>query len=80
MKHKKIVNKSTVLLVTVDNASSTYTVESPKGSSVNEMAFAVMVTIRTLIREGHIKNKTEFDKLVKQYFTDPQYAEVKNEQ
>jgi len=47
MKRKKIANKSTVLLVTVNEATSTYTVESPKGSSVNEMAFAVMVTIRT---------------------------------
>ena len=50
------------------------------GMTVAEIAFDVMVTIRLLIQDGYIKNKLEFDKLVKKYFTDPQYAPVKKEQ
>lgn len=47
------------------------------GMTVAEIAFDVMVTIRLLIQEGYIKNKKEFDELVKKYFTDPQYAPLK---
>lgn len=52
------------------------------GMTVAELAFNVMVTIRLLMQDGYIKNKTDFDKLVKKYFNDLQYAplkEVKNE-
>lgn len=43
------------------------------GMTVAEIAFDVMVTIRLLIKDGYIKNKKEFDDLVKKYITDPQY-------
>lgn len=46
------------------------------GMTVAEIAFDVMVTIRLLMQDGYIKNKLEFDKLVKKYFTDPQYVPV----
>jgi hypothetical protein len=49
------------------------------GMTVAEIAFDVMVTIRLLMQDGYIKNKLEFDKLVKKYFTDPQYAPVNKE-
>lgn len=49
------------------------------GMTVAEIAFDVMVTIRLLIQEGYIKNKKEFDNLVKKYFTDPQYLPLKGE-
>lgn len=68
----------TILKIETDPINSTYTVTSHAGSSVNEIAFAVHVVIKTLIRDGHIKTKKEFDKLVNKYFNDSQYAEVKN--
>lgn len=68
----------TILKVDTDPINSTYTVTSHVGSSVNEIAFAVHVVIKTLIRDGHLKTKKEFDKLVNKYFNDMQYAEVKN--
>ena len=43
------------------------------GMTVAEMAFDTMVMIRLLIQDGCIKNKKEFDDLVKKYFADPQY-------
>lgn len=43
------------------------------GMTVAEMAFDTMVMIRLLIQDGCIKNKKEFDDLVKKYFMDPQY-------
>lgn len=49
------------------------------GMTVAEIAFDVMVTIRLLMQEGYIKNKREFDNLVKKYLTDPQYAPIKKE-
>lgn len=54
-----------------------YAVYGHPVASVPEFAFNVMVLIRTLIQEGQIKNKREFDNLVKKYFTDPQYAPLK---
>jgi hypothetical protein len=68
----------TILKVDTDPINSTYTVTSHAGSSVNEIAFAVHVVIKTLIRDGYIKTKKEFDKLVNKYFNDIQYAEVKD--
>lgn len=47
------------------------------GMTVAELAFNVMITIRLLMQDGYIKNKTEFDKLVRKYFNDPQYAPLK---
>ena len=68
----------TILKVDTDPINSTYTVTSHTGSSVNEIAFAVHVVIKTLIRDKHIKTKQEFDKLVNKYFNDLQYSEVKD--
>lgn len=66
----------TVLKVTTDAATSTYRVSADQGSSVNEMAFAVMVVIRSLIKTKNIKTPEEFLDLVKKYLTDVQYQEV----
>lgn len=74
----KDIKGMTILKVDTDPVNSTYTVTSHAGSSVNEMAFAVHVVIKTLIRGGHVKNKKEFDTLVKKYFEDSQYAEVED--
>ena len=37
---------------------------------------ATMVVIRTLIKNGYLKNRHEFIQLVHKYFNDPQYEEV----
>jgi hypothetical protein len=66
----------TVLKVTTDFEASTYTVEADSGSSVNEMAFAVMVVIRTLLKNGLIERPEDFIDLVNKYRLDPQYQEV----
>lgn len=66
----------TVLKVTTDAATSTYRVSADQGSSVNEMAFAVMVVIRSLIKTKNIKTPEEFLDLAKKYLTDVQYQEV----
>lgn len=47
------------------------------GMTVAELAFNVMVTIRLLEADNYIKNKKEFDDLVKKYYTDPQYKPLK---
>lgn len=70
-----IDDKLLLTAVLTDNDGN-YVVYGHRKSSVPEVAFEVMIIIRTLITEGHIKNKAEFDKLVKKYFNDPQYAPV----
>lgn len=67
----------TVLQVDTDMEKSTYTVKAEQGSSVNEMAFATMVVIRTLVRDKLIQSSEDFLSLVKKYLEDPQYDEVK---
>lgn len=69
-------NVKTVLRVTTDMETSTYDVFADQGSSVNEMAFAVMVTIRALLKSGNIKDANEFIDMVKHYYNDVQFKEV----
>lgn len=66
----------TVLKVETDFEKSTYTVSAEQGSSVPEMAFAVMVVVRTLIKNDLIKSCKDFTDMVEKYFNDPQYQEV----
>lgn len=67
----------TVLKVTTDLNGTTYDVSADEGSSVNEMAFAVMVVMRALIKTGNIKDAKEFMDLVNKYLTDVQYEEIR---
>lgn len=69
--------QKTVLAVTYNVTTNAYTVGTCQGSSVAEMAFAVMVIIRTLKRDGYIKDFEEFLTNVKKYLDDPQFDEVK---
>lgn len=59
--------------VLFDPNTNGYQIYLYPGMTVAEIAFDVMVTIRLLIKDGYIKNKKEFDDLVKKYITDPQY-------
>lgn len=72
-------NVSEVLAVRFNHDKNVYTVSTSQGSSVNEMAFAVMVVIKTLMRDGYIKDSKEFIDLINKYLGDPQYEEVKND-
>lgn len=76
METEPVKTVKTVLHVETDFETSLYTVKADKGTSVNEMAFATMVVIRTLIKNGYLKNRHEFIQLVHKYFNDPQYEEV----
>lgn len=65
-----------VLAVSYNVTDDTYTVGTCQGSSVEEMAFAVMVVIKTLERDGHIESPNTFLDLVDKYLNDPQFEEV----
>lgn len=67
----------TIICVTTD--ANKYTVKADQGVSVNEMAFATMVVIRTLINGKYIDSKDDFIKLINKYFDDPQFQEVKDD-
>lgn len=77
MQDKNNGYQKTVLAVTYDITTNAYTVGTCQGSSVAEMAFAVMVVIKTLKRDGHIKDFNDFIDKVKKYLDDPQFEEVK---
>ena len=78
MKTKKPTGyEKTVLAVTYDVEKDVYNIGACQGSSVSEMAFAVMAIIRTLVRDGHIKDDKEFMDLVQKYLDDEQYGELK---
>lgn len=70
---EKITINGRVLQYAVLSNEEGYQLYLYPGMTVAEIAFDVMVTIRLLMREGYLKSKEEFDKLVEKYFTDPQY-------
>lgn len=65
----------TMLKVDFNNASNTYEVTVPQGSSVGETAFCVSVVMKCLARDGVCSIK-EFKDYVNKYLDDPQYEEV----
>lgn len=71
--NEKITINDKILQYGVLSGEEGYQVYLYPGMTVAEIAFNVMVTIRLLIIDGYIKNKKEFDDLVRKYFTDPQY-------
>ena len=71
-------NKKLLIAVAFNAENNTYSVDIPQGSSVNETAFAVTVTIKCVVRDGIIENSKYFIDLIDKYLNDPQYAEVKD--
>ena len=64
-----------------ENASGVnYTIQAHQGSSVNEIAFCVALTIRALTDDKHIADHKSFISLVEKYLTDPQYAPIAKEE
>lgn len=62
------------------DTGANYTIQAHKGSSVNEIAFCVALTIRALTDDKHIADHKSFISLVEKYLTDPQYAPINKEE
>lgn len=73
MENEKIEINGKILQYGVLSNEKGYQIYLYPGMTVAEIAFNVMVTIRLLMTDKYIKNKLEFDRLVKKYFNDPQY-------
>lgn len=71
------INGRTLQLGVLSNEEG-YMLYLHPGMTVEETAFCHMVTIRLLLKDGHIKSKREFDKLINKYFTDPKYAPLED--
>lgn len=79
VQNEKIEINGKILQYAVLSDEKGYQLYLYPGMTVAEIAFDVMVTIRLLMKDGYIKDKKEFDKLVKKYFTDSQYLPLENE-
>lgn len=70
-------NKVLMLAVALDTDKNVYSVDIPKGSTINEIAFNMAVVIRCMVKDGVIKDAKEMTDLIIKYSTDSQYEEVK---
>lgn len=61
---------------TENPTGANYIIQAHQGSSVNEIAFCVALTIRALTDDKHITDYKSFISLVEKYLTDPQYAPI----
>lgn len=72
--NEKISINGRILQYGVVSNENGYQVYIYPGMTVAEIAFNMMVTIRLLEKDGYIKDKEEFDRLIEKYYQDPQYA------
>jgi len=63
-----------------DEEGLSYQVYLYPSMTVNEIAFNMAVTMKLLLKDGHIKSKKKFVRLIDNYFTDPQYAELEQKE
>lgn len=70
-------SKVLMLAVALDPDKNVYSVDIPKGSSINEVAFNIAVVIRCMLKDDVIKDAKEMTDLIIKYSTDGQYEEVK---
>lgn len=70
-------NKVLMLAVALDTDKNVYSVDIPKGSTINEVAFNMSVVIRCMVKDGVVKDAKEMIDLIIKYSTDSQYEEVK---
>jgi len=80
MADEKIKINDKILQYGVLSDNNGYQLYLYPGMTVAELAFNVMVTIRLLEKDGYIKNKKDFDRLVKKYYSDPQYEPINLEE
>lgn len=69
-----MANKN-ILSVDFDESTGMYSVSASEGSSVAELAFAVAVVAKCLVRDGVIPGADIFTGLINKYIEDPQYEE-----
>lgn len=69
--------KKSILTVSFDDETGSYSVSIPQGSSVQETAFAMSVIVRCLHRDGMVARQEEFIDLINHYCNDSQYEEIK---
>ena len=79
VKNSKVNIERQILSVTSDEINGTQKVNIAQGSSVAEVAFAVEVVSKCLVRDKVIKDNKEFLNLVTKYCTDSQFDEVKGD-
>lgn len=77
--NEKIEINGKILQYGVLSDGTGYQIYLYPGMTVAEIAFNVMVTVRLLEKDGYIKERDEFMKLVEKYYTDPQYAPIDQE-
>lgn len=77
--NEKIEINNKILQYGVLSDGTGYQIYLYPGMTVAEIAFNVMVTVRLLEKDGYIKERDEFMKLVEKYYTDPQYAPIDQE-
>lgn len=77
--NEKIEINNKILQYGVLSDGTGYQIYLYPGMTVAEIAFNVMVTVRLLEKDGYIKDRDEFMKLVEKYYTDPQYAPIDQE-
>ena len=70
-------NKVLMLAVALDTDKNVYSVDIPKGSTINEVAFNMAVVIRCMVKDGVVKDAKEMTDLIIKDSTDSQYEEVK---
>ena len=79
VKNSEVNIERQILSVTSDESNGTYKVNIAQGSSVAEVAFAVAVVSKCLVRDKVIKDNKEFLNLVTKYCTDSQFDEGKGD-
>ena len=77
--NEKITINERVLQYGVLSNEKGYQIYLYPGMTVAEIAFDVMVTIRLLMKDGYLKDKEEFLKMVDKYYDDPQYAPLRED-
>lgn len=77
--NEKITINERVLQYGVLSNEKGYQIYLYPGMTVAEIAFDVMVTIRLLMKDGYLKSKEEFLKMVDKYYDDPQYEPLREE-
>ena len=64
-----------ILSVDFNETTGVYSVSASQGSSVAELAFAVAVVAKCMVRDEVIPDADIFVELIRKYIEDPQYEE-----
>lgn len=76
MDEKVTINGKNLLYGVLCDDDGNYQCYLFPGTTVGEIAFDMMVTIRLLMQENYLSDEEAFFSLIRKYLTDPQYAPV----